>query len=70
MKTPDEVRVEIARLSNIKDLDESGLVVRMVTLIAFEWVMGKNPMPPSRRITEVNEDLKLEGVLDKEETNG
>ena len=69
MKTHAELQAEVTRLNQIIALDESGLVVRMVTLIALEWVMGQCPMSPAERLMEVQEELigsgeLLDGVAD------
>lgn len=65
MKSYQEVYDEFKRLEATKDVDESGLAVRMVTMIALEWVMGFCPIAPSERLTEVNGEL-LEAVVDGE----
>ena len=56
MKTQEEVRLEIAKLSNVKQLSESGVVVRMITLIALEWILDKCPVSPSDRLVETEEE--------------
>ena len=62
MKTLQEIEAEIGRIYALQDLDEAGLVVRMVTLIALEWVQGYCPVAPSERMQEVNGEV-LEGIL-------
>lgn len=69
MKTYAELQAEVARLNQLGILDESGLAVRMVTLIALEWVLGLCPVSPSARLLDVQEELVgsgelLDGVID------
>ncbi len=63
MKTADEIEKEIKDLYGIVKLDESGIAVRMITLIALEWALGLSPCSPSDRLKEVRDELALEGVV-------
>jgi hypothetical protein len=66
MKTHAELQAEVTRLNQIKHLDESGVTVRMITLIALEWAMGQNPVSPSERLEEVNEEAARDGAINYE----
>ena len=63
MRTYQEIYEEIRKLNVIEKLDESGIAVRMITLIALEWALGLNPISPSDRLKEVRDELALEGVV-------
>ena len=64
MKTYAELYAEVERLNQIPHLDESGITVRMITLIALEWALGKNEVAPSERLVEVSEEMAFEGAID------
>lgn len=64
MRTEKEILAEVQALGKFSDLDESGLVTRLITLIAFEWILGACPMSPSERLVEIQSEI-LEGVGDK-----
>lgn len=64
MKTMEEILEEIIKLTEHKDTDESGLVVRIITLTALSWVVGACPIPPSKRLKEISGEI-LEGAFDK-----
>ena len=57
MRTEQEILEEVQRLAKVKNLDASGLMVRIVTLIALEWAIGANQVPPSQRLTETCKDM-------------
>lgn len=60
MRTKEEVLEEINKINNVPDLDESGLIVRMITLVALDWVLGDIPISPSERMEKVVEEYEEE----------
>jgi hypothetical protein len=64
MKTYGELIQEIERLDGMRNLDENGVTVKLITMIALEWAAGKNGVAPSQRLVEVSEEMEWEGVID------
>ena len=64
MKTYAELQAEVTRLNQIPHLDESGVTVRLITLIALEWTMGLNEVSPTDRLIEVSEEMAFDGTID------
>lgn len=60
MRTEEEVMVEIKALRSAVTRNDTDLIVRMISMVALEWAMGKNPVSPSERMTTVNEQIRLE----------
>ena len=56
MKTEAEILEELEKLDQVENLDESGLVVRIITLVALQWILEKVPVSPSERLTKVIEE--------------
>ena len=73
MRTEHEVREEIIRLHKMPTKDENGLIVRMITMIAFEWVLGQNPVAPSERIMLTDgesAESRADQILEEGEQHG
>lgn len=69
MRSQEELKAEISRLSQLRNLDESGMTVKLITLIALEWMTGVNPVSPSDRLMEVGEEMTFDGAIDLENGN-
>jgi hypothetical protein len=64
MKTQAEIIAEITRLNQLKNLEMSGVTVRLITLIALEWALDFNPVSPADRLEEVSAELAYDGAID------